>query len=57
MLAELCDQCEDGIVQDVTRDIVVSLLLISNVNQAVVNSHLELCRGFELPALILVELL
>ena len=57
MLPKFCDQREHRIVQDVTRDVVVSLLLISDVNQAVVNSHLKLCRRFKLPTLVLVELL
>jgi len=57
MLPEFCDQREHRVVQDMARDVVMSLLLIPDVNQAVVNPHLELCRRFKLATLVLIEFL
>lgn len=57
VLPEFCDQREHRVVQDMARDVIMSLFLIPDVNQAVVNPHLELCRRFKLPTLVLIEFL
>jgi hypothetical protein len=44
VLPEFRDQREDWVAQDVRRDVIMSFPLIPDVNQTVVNSHLELCR-------------
>lgn len=55
MLPEACGELEYGMGGDVRRDVLVSLLLVADVDETVVHAHFELRRRLVAAALVLVE--